>query len=65
MSVRFLPPILISFVLQTESLIFFIKKNKSNLKKLCAMHDTTSLFSLTIQLQKSCEYPFISPVMCE
>ena len=52
--VKPVPPILMSFVSQTDTLIPFIKKYVSKPKKLCTIHVKTSLFSLTFALQKLC-----------
>ena len=65
MLVKFVPPILISFVFQAVAQKPCNRKNTSKPKRLCANTTNSVLFSLTLQLQKSWTYPKILPVTCE
>ena len=63
--VGFFHPIRIYFVLQTPAFNLFIRKKKSNLKRLCANTAVFVSFSLTSSFQKLCAYPITSLDMCE
>ena len=61
--VRPVPPVFEFFEVQAVVLYPRMKKYMSNPKKLCAIQETSVLFSLTLPLQKSCTYQRISPVL--
>ena len=65
MSVKFVPSMFKSFVSQAVAQYPFMKKNKSKQNILCTIIANADLFPRTVQLQKSCKYPKILPVICE
>ena len=54
-----------SFVPQAVAWYPFMKKNISKPNRLCTIIEIADLFLRTVQLQKSCEYPKILPVICD